>query len=112
MPRKKADDAERSVDVPPRRTRISALWTGVAIAVILGVALVIFIVQNTRAVQVHFLGANGRVPVAVALLAAALVGAAIVLIAGVSRTTQIRLAARRRWKRKSSNDTGPTDTDA
>ena len=55
-------------------TRIGGVWVAVAVAVVLGVALVDFIVQNTRSVRVEFFGAHGQMPVAVALLGAALAG--------------------------------------
>ena len=64
-------------------------------AVVLGVALVDFIVQNTRSVRIEFFAANGQMPVAVALLGAALAGAFLVLAVGIARTTQLRLANRR-----------------
>jgi uncharacterized integral membrane protein len=67
----------------------------VAVGVVLGVALIDFIVQNTRSVRIEFFSASGRIPVAVALLAAAVAGALVVLIAGVARTTQLRLSRRR-----------------
>ena len=78
-----------------RHTRISGAWVTVAVAVVLGVALIDFIVQNTRSVRVEFFAASGQIPVAVALLAAALAGAFLVLAVGVARTTQLRLANRR-----------------
>ena len=77
-------------------TRISGAWSALAVAVVLGVALVDFIVENTRSVRVDFFSANGHLPVAVALLAAALAGAAVVLTVGVCRTAQLRLAIRHR----------------
>jgi uncharacterized integral membrane protein len=83
-----------------RHTRISGAWTAVAVTSLLGVALIAFIVQNTHSVQIKFFGASGHIPVAVALLAAALVGALVVLGVGISRITQLRISARRRWKRK------------
>ena len=89
-----------------RHTRISAAWTAVAVAALLGVALIVFIVQNTQKVQINFFGASGHVPLVVALLAAAIVGALIVLVAGISRITQLRLSARRRSKR--TKDAGPS----
>jgi uncharacterized integral membrane protein len=76
-------------------TRISGVWVAVAVAVVLGVALVDFIVQNTRSVRIEFFGASGQMPVAVALLGAALAGAVIVLTVGVARMTQLRMANRR-----------------
>jgi uncharacterized integral membrane protein len=78
-----------------RHTRISGVWTAVFVAVVLGVALIDFIVENTRKVRVDFFSASGRMPVAVALLAAAVAGAAVVLAVGVCRTAQLRLTLRR-----------------
>jgi uncharacterized integral membrane protein len=81
-------------------TRIGSAWVAVVVAVILGVALVDFIVQNTRSVRIEFFSASGQMPVAVALIGAALVGAFIVLAVGIARTTQLRLATRRGAKRE------------
>jgi uncharacterized integral membrane protein len=67
----------------------------VAVAVLLGVALIDFIVQNTRSVRIEFFSVTGQIPVAVALLAAAVSGALVVLVAGVARTTQLRIGRRR-----------------
>ncbi len=78
-----------------RHTRIGGAWVAVAVAVVLGAALVDFIVQNTRSVRIEFFAANGQMPVAVALLGAALAGAFLVLAVGIARTTQLRLANRR-----------------
>ena len=78
-----------------RHTRISGAWVAVGVAVVLGAALVDFIVQNTRSVRIEFFSADGHIPVAVALLVAALAGAFLVLAVGVARTTQLRLANRR-----------------
>ena len=44
-----------TVNRVPRHTRVSAAWTAVAIAVLLGVALIAFIVQNTQKVQIEIL---------------------------------------------------------
>lgn len=78
-----------------RHTRISGAWVSVAVAVVLGAALIDFIVQNTRSVRIEFFAANGQMPVAVALLGAALAGAFLVLAVGIARTTQLRMANRR-----------------
>jgi uncharacterized integral membrane protein len=82
-------------------------WTATVVSLVLGVALVDFIVQNTRSVKVEFFSVSGHIPVSVALLAAALAGAAVVVVVGVSRTTQIRLAARRRWRHKTVAEPEP-----
>jgi uncharacterized integral membrane protein len=83
-------------------TRIGGVWVAVAVATVLGVALIDFIVQNTRSVRIEFFGASGQMPVAVALLGAALAGAFLVLAVGIARTTQLRLAARRQTKQAES----------
>jgi uncharacterized integral membrane protein len=83
-----------------RHTRIGRAWVAVAVAAVLGVALVDFIVQNTRSVRVEFFSANGQMPVAVAFLGAALVGAFLVLTVGIARTTQLRIATRRGKRRE------------
>jgi uncharacterized integral membrane protein len=93
-----------------RHTRISGAWVAVAVAVVLGAALIDFIVQNTRSVRIEFFAANGQMPVAVALLGAALAGAFLVLAVGIARTTQLRLANRRGkklQKQTESQVTGP-----
>ncbi len=81
-------------------TRIGRAWASVAVATVLGVALIDFIVQNTHSVRIEFFGANGQMPVAVALLGAALAGSFLVLAVGIARTTQLRLANRRGKKRQ------------
>ncbi|HEV7958672.1 MAG TPA: hypothetical protein VGP11_04330, partial [Acidimicrobiales bacterium] len=58
-----------------RHTRTSAAWVGVVVAVVFGVGLIDFIAQNTRDVHVDFFSASAHIPVAVALLVAALSGA-------------------------------------
>jgi uncharacterized integral membrane protein len=89
-------------EVPPRHTRISGLWTAVAVLTVLGICLVVFVVQNTRTTRIDFFTASGHLPVAVVALGSAVAGALVVLIVGVSRTSQIRLSARRRWKAKTA----------
>jgi uncharacterized integral membrane protein len=71
-------------------TRIRWAWGTVIVCVILGVALVDFLAQNTRSVSIEFFSVSGHVPIVVALLVAALIGAAVVLIVGVARMDQMR----------------------
>jgi uncharacterized integral membrane protein len=78
------------------------------VAVLLGIALVDFVVQNTRLVSVEFFSVSGRVPVAVALLVAALVGATIVLVVGVARIGQLR----RRVRQLESNAASASSSDS
>lgn len=73
-----------------RPTRLSSLHTGLVIASIALILLVIFLVQNARSVKISFLGANAYVSLAVALLIAALGGPVIVGGVGAARITQLR----------------------
>ncbi len=77
------------------RGRPKAAWTGVTVGVLVAILLIVFIAQNTRRVQLSFLGWDGDVSLAVALLVAAVSGAAIVLLVGTIRVTQLRRAERR-----------------
>jgi uncharacterized integral membrane protein len=67
----------------------------VSVAVIFLLLLVIFIAQNSRSVPVYFLGANGHVSEAVALIASAVAGAILVLAVGIARIAQLRITGRR-----------------
>lgn len=83
-------DPRRDETARQRPTRLSALHTGLIIASIALILLVIFLVQNARSVRISFLGANAQVSLAVALLVAALGGAVIVGGVGAARITQLR----------------------
>jgi uncharacterized integral membrane protein len=95
-----------------RHTRISGAWAAVFVGVILGIALIDFIVENTGSLRINFFSANGRMPVAVALLAAALAGAAVVLVVGVCRTAQLRLSLRRHRRQLSTGQATESEVDA
>ena len=69
----------------------TALIAGTAaLAVVL-----IFIIQNTHAVNISFLGTHLHLSLAVALLLAAVVGALVMAAAGTARITQLRRIMRR-----------------
>ena len=79
--------------VPP--TRAGVLWvTAIAAAAVL-LFLLIFILQNGQSVQVTFLGADGHIPLGVALLLAAVCGVLLVAVPGTARILQLRRRARR-----------------
>jgi uncharacterized integral membrane protein len=77
------------------RTRISATWFGVCAAALTLVVLIVFMLQNTRSVQVSFLWLHGNVPLALALLIASVGTAVLVMVVGAARITQLRRHARR-----------------
>ena len=81
-----------------RGTRVSGLWVGLVIAAILAVFLLIFIAQNSESVAIRFLTWEGDVPLAVAMLAAAVVSVLIVAVPGSLRIAQLRRALRKNAK--------------
>jgi lipopolysaccharide assembly protein A len=71
---------------PTGRTRISGLWVGVIIAVVVLALDLVFIIQNSQSVKVSFLSGNVNIPLGVALLLAAVGG---VLLAGIVASLRI-----------------------
>jgi uncharacterized integral membrane protein len=67
----------------------------VIVATIVLVFLLVFILQNLGEVTVSFLGISGNLPLGVALLFAAIVGAALVILIGAARILQLRRRVRR-----------------
>jgi uncharacterized integral membrane protein len=66
------------------------------ISAIVLIAVIVFILQNTRSVQVSFLGMHGALPLAVGLLIAMVAGVVVTLVLGTARITRVRRLARRR----------------
>ena len=79
----------------PARTRISGLRTGLIAGAAVLIVVMIFIIQNARAVNISFLGAHLHLSLAVALLLAAVAGAVVMAAAGTARITQLRRIMRR-----------------
>ena len=77
------------------RTRIGAAWVGLCTLAVVSIALIAFLLQNTRRVQVTFLWMHGTLPLALGLLIAAVGGVLITLVLGTARITQLRRLARR-----------------
>ena len=73
-----------------RHTRISAAWVGVCAAAAVLVVLIVFMLQNTRSVEITFLGMHGTLPLALALLIAGVGVAIIAMVVGAARITQLR----------------------
>ena len=78
------------------RTRTATAWFGICIAAIALVVLIVFMLQNTRSVDVTFLWMHGSVPLAVALLTAGVGVAVLAMAVGEARVGQLRRLARRR----------------
>ena len=79
-----------------RPTRVSSAWVSLAAGIVLLVIVLVFILENLKTVQVGFFGATWRVPLAIDLLLAAVLGALIVFTAGSLRIVQLRRAIRRK----------------
>lgn len=78
-----------------RRSRTGGIWIGIIVAAVVLIILLIFILQNTATVTIHFLGYSGGVPIAVALLLAAVCGVLLVAVPGTVRILQLRRAVKR-----------------
>lgn len=82
---------------PPARERTNAgrVWIAIGIATVLLVLLIIFVAENSKSVTISFLGATGHIDLGLALLIAAVVGAAVALLAGTARILQLKREVRR-----------------
>ena len=78
-----------------QRTRLSGVWAAAGCFTVILVLLLIFIAQNSRTVEVGYLGVHGHLSLGVALLLAAACGALLVTFAGMARILQLRAAARK-----------------
>ena len=99
------DQAEAGPGATPSRrgrkaTRLGSVHTGVIAAAAVLVLLLVFILENAHTVNVAFLGAHLRLPLAVALLLAGVGGALLVGTIGAARITQLRRAVRREVHRQ------------
>ena len=69
--------------------------TGLIAGFAILIVVMIFIIQNTRAVTISFLGAHLHLSLAVALILAVIAGALLMAAAGTARITQLRRSIRR-----------------
>ena len=99
LPPPSANGSSPPAPQAPRRrrnhTRISGLRTGLIAGFAILIVVMIFIIQNTHAVNISFLGAHLHLSLAVALLLAAIAGALLMAAAGTARITQLRRIMRR-----------------
>jgi len=84
-----------SPETVPPRTRVSGIWVASIAAVVVLLVLLIFILQNGANVKINIFGANPTVPIGVALLLAAVLGALLVALVGAARVVQLRRTARK-----------------
>jgi len=74
---------------------MGTVWVAAGSFALVLVLLLIFILENSRKVQISYLGAHGNLPLGVALLLAAVLGMLLVIIPGTARIIQLRILARR-----------------
>lgn len=74
------------------RSRIGGAWVALIAAAVVLLFLLIFVLQNGQRVEVSFLGANGTLPMGVALLLAAVFGVLLVALPGTARIIQLRMS--------------------
>jgi uncharacterized integral membrane protein len=84
----------------PRSTRAGRFWVTLGFTVLVVVLLIIFVAENSQRVTVHFLGAEGSISAALALLIAAVAGAIIMLLVGTIRIAQLRGEVKRHERRR------------
>jgi uncharacterized integral membrane protein len=93
------NDTTTGTSTTPRpaggRTKAQGFWAAAAAFTIVLLLLAIFLLQNGQRVEVSYLGADGHLPLAVAMLLSAVAGALLVLIAGMARVLQLRRVVRR-----------------
>jgi uncharacterized integral membrane protein len=81
--------------VKPTTTRASAVWTALAVGVLVLVAILIFVVQNSAKVRINFLWMHGTLGLGIALLISAILGILLTLAVGSVRMLQLRRLAKR-----------------
>jgi uncharacterized integral membrane protein len=83
----------------PKRTRVSGIWVASVAAVVVLLLLLIFILQNGESVKINIFGANPTLPIGVALLLAAVLGALLVALVSAARVVQLRRTTRKMARR-------------
>ncbi len=92
------------------RTRLSTAWVSIWTATVVFIALIVFMLQNTRSVEVSFLWLHGTLPLALALLIAAAGAVLLTLIFGTARITQLRRRLSRSRRLTTPPGSPPSDS--
>jgi uncharacterized integral membrane protein len=80
---------------PLKPTRASAVWMALAVGVLVLVAILIFVAQNSAKVRINFLWMHGTLVLGIALLISAILGVLLTLAVGSVRMLQLRRLAKR-----------------
>jgi uncharacterized integral membrane protein len=95
-----------------RPTRLSGLWFAVVFFAVVLLFLLIFILQNGRAVDVSYLGMHGHLPLGVAMLLSAVCGVLLTILAGAARISQLHAVARRHRRADARRTAAPASVPA
>jgi lipopolysaccharide assembly protein A len=77
------------------RTRAGGTWVALIVFAVILILLLIFILENTKKVEISYFGVTGHLPLAVAMLLSAVAGVLLTAIAGTLRILQLRRRVRR-----------------
>jgi uncharacterized integral membrane protein len=80
---------------PLERTRLSGAWVATGCFVVVLLFLLFFILSNNYDVRITIFGQHVHMPLGVAMVFAAVCGALLVLLAGISRIMQMRSRVRK-----------------
>ena len=87
---------------PPRQaakqSRISPTWVVLTVFAVVLLLLLVFIVENSQSADISYFGAHGHLPLAVAILLAAVAGILLVTTAWFGRGVRVRSRAHRHRK--------------
>lgn len=76
-------------------TRAAALWVALIVGFLVLIVLLIFVAENTIAVQIRFLNLSWNLPLGVAILMGAVGGGLVTSMVGAARIFQLRRAAKK-----------------
>lgn len=79
----------------PQSTRTSAAWVALLVGMLALIVVLVFILENLATVKIGFFGEHLKLPLAVALLLAAVLGGLVVFLLGSIRILQLRQAVRK-----------------
>lgn len=88
---------------PVRASRAGRAWVAIILGIVLLALLLVFIFQNLHHTTIHFFTVSGSLPVALALLFAAIAGAVVVLLVGSVRIIQLRRHVRASYSEGASS---------
>lgn len=77
------------------KTRVGYAWVGLAVAALLGIAVLVFILQNLEQVTVNVFAWDWNLPTGVLVLLSVIAGALFTWLVGGYRILQLRHAAKK-----------------